>query len=152
MYKEDEWMNVCSFPQTMKECSCSNLHSGDTCLDGQHLLVSNLCDGVDKYAIPIFHHIQSYHHAISVNVPHQLSVTCEARLVIVGGDNGFIQISDNQTSAFCDKLDHRSGVFLFLLTHAQPDFLQKVTWWLQWPSLKECVDVPLFQAEHAERS
>ena len=51
--------------------------------------MSNLCDGVDKYAIPAFHCAQSYHHAILVDVPLQLSIAHEAGLVIVGGDDGF---------------------------------------------------------------
>ncbi|KIJ09253.1 hypothetical protein PAXINDRAFT_36779, partial [Paxillus involutus ATCC 200175] len=63
--------------------------SGNTCLDGQHLFVSNLRDGVDKYVLPQMHCMQSYHHTILVNVPLQISVAWEAGRVIVGGDNGF---------------------------------------------------------------
>ena len=92
------------------------LCSGDACLDGQHILISNLRDGVDKYAIPAFHHAQSYHHTISVNVPLQLSIAHEAGLVIVGGDNGFARIFNHQTGAFRDKLDHGNGVLLFVCT------------------------------------
>jgi hypothetical protein len=87
------------------------LRSGNTCLDGQHLFVSNLRDGVDKYVLPQMHCVQSYHHTILVNVPLQISVAQEAGRVIVGGDNGFARIFDYQTGAFQEKLDHGSGMY-----------------------------------------
>ena len=80
--------------------------------------MSNLRDGVDKYAIPAFHHAQSYHHAILVNVPLQLSIACEAGLVIVGGDDRFARIFNHQMGAFRDKLDHGSGVLFFVCTRS----------------------------------
>ncbi|KIJ58633.1 hypothetical protein HYDPIDRAFT_48510, partial [Hydnomerulius pinastri MD-312] len=82
--------------------------SGNTCLDGQHLLISNLRDGVDKYVWPTMHRAQSYHHTILVNVPLQISVAREAGWVIIGGDNGFARIFDYQTGVFREKLDHGS--------------------------------------------
>ncbi|KAF9220243.1 hypothetical protein BS17DRAFT_681207, partial [Gyrodon lividus] len=80
--------------------------SGNTSLDGQHLFVSNLRDGIDKYVLLQMHCVQSYHHTILVNVPLQMSVTQEAGWVIVGGDNGFTQIFEYQMGAFQEKLDH----------------------------------------------
>ncbi|KAF8834257.1 WD40 repeat-like protein, partial [Paxillus ammoniavirescens] len=66
-----------------------NSRIGNTCLDGLNLLVSNLCDGVDKYALPIMHRAQSFHHTILKNVPLQIAVAHEAGWMVVGGNNGF---------------------------------------------------------------
>ena len=55
--------------------------------------------------------IQSYNHAIVVNVPLQVSVVREAGWIIVGGNNGFVRIFDYQTGVFCDKLDHGGGEY-----------------------------------------
>ncbi|KAF9222177.1 hypothetical protein BS17DRAFT_681037, partial [Gyrodon lividus] len=82
--------------------------SRNTCLDGQHLFVSNLRDGVNKYVLPQMHCTQSYRHTILVNVPLQISVAWEAGWVVVGGDNGFAQIFDYKMGAFQEKLDHGS--------------------------------------------
>ncbi|KIJ09594.1 hypothetical protein PAXINDRAFT_48030, partial [Paxillus involutus ATCC 200175] len=86
--------------------------------DGQHLFVSNLRDGVDKYVLPQMHCAQSYHHTILVNVPLQISVAREAGQVIVGGDNGFARIFDYQTGAFWEKLDHGSAGELIVVVTA----------------------------------
>lgn len=51
-----------------------SLNSGDSYLDGQQLLTSNLQDGVDKYMIPMLHRSQSYHHSILINIPLQIMV------------------------------------------------------------------------------
>ncbi|KAI9571089.1 WD40-repeat-containing domain protein [Boletus coccyginus] len=96
-------------PWDLKWKKKANGRIGDTFLDGQHLLISNLRDSVDKYTLPTLYHSQSYHHAILVNVPQQLAVTRESGLLIVGGDDGFAQIFDYQTGAFRDKLDHGSA-------------------------------------------
>ena len=71
-------------------------------------------------SMPYLHSIvrKSYHHAILVNVPLQLSIAHEAGLVIVGGDDGFTQIFDHQTGAFHNKLDHGSGVSFFVCTRS----------------------------------
>jgi hypothetical protein len=89
-------MNVCKcFPPHSWRAFTLTFCSGDTCLDGQHILVSNLRDGVNRYAIPAFHQAQSYHHTMLVNVLLQLSIARKAGLVIVGGDNGFARIFDH---------------------------------------------------------
>ena len=84
-------------------------HSGDACLDGHNLLVSNLCDGVDKYTVPTLHQSQSYPHNVLVNVPLQISVVQQTGMVLVGGDTGFAHIFNYHTSAFLNKLDHGTG-------------------------------------------
>lgn len=84
-------------------------HSGDACLDGHNLLVSNLRDGVDKYTMPTLHRSQSYPHNVLVNVPLQISVAWQTGMVLVGGDTGFACIFDYHTSAFLDKLNHGIG-------------------------------------------
>ncbi|KAF8833275.1 hypothetical protein BDN67DRAFT_917324 [Paxillus ammoniavirescens] len=86
------------------------MYSGNTCLDGLNLLVSNLHDGVDKYALPTMHRAQSFHHTILKNVPLQIAVAREAGWMVVGGDNGFARIFDYQTGAFRGQLDHSTGV------------------------------------------
>lgn len=80
--------------------------SGSTCLDGQQLFIANLRDGVDRYTLPTMYLDETYHHAILVNIPVQISVAREAGRVIVGGDNGFARVFDHQTGAFHEKLDH----------------------------------------------
>ncbi|KAF8835205.1 WD40 repeat-like protein [Paxillus ammoniavirescens] len=98
-------------PWNLKWKKQANGRIGNTCLDGQHLFVSNLRDGVDKYVLPQMHCVQSYHHTILVNVLLQISVAREVGRVILGGDNGFARIFDYQTGAFWEKLDHGSGMY-----------------------------------------
>ncbi|KAG2151554.1 WD40-repeat-containing domain protein, partial [Suillus bovinus] len=73
---------------------------GNAFLEGNFLLVSNLKDRVDKYAIPTLQRVQSYNHVILCNVPLQISVACEAGLVFVGGDDGFACIFNYNTGAY----------------------------------------------------
>ncbi|KIK73991.1 hypothetical protein PAXRUDRAFT_176947, partial [Paxillus rubicundulus Ve08.2h10] len=87
-----------------------NSHIRNTCLDGLDLLVSNLRDGVNKYALPTMHRAQSFHHTILNNVPLQIIVAHEAGWMVVGGNNGFARIFDYQTGAFRGKLDHSTGM------------------------------------------
>ncbi|KAG1874140.1 WD40-repeat-containing domain protein, partial [Suillus tomentosus] len=79
---------------------------GNTALDGNYLLVSNLKDGVDKYTIPALTRVQSFNHVILRNVPLQISVARQSGLLFVGGDDGFVRIFDYTTGAYRGQLDH----------------------------------------------
>ncbi|KAG2738937.1 WD40 repeat-like protein, partial [Suillus brevipes Sb2] len=81
---------------------------GNTALDGNYLLVSNLKDGVDKYAIPNLTRVQSFNHVILRNIPLQISVARQSGLLFVGGDDGFARIFDYTTGAYRGQLDHGS--------------------------------------------
>jgi hypothetical protein len=70
--------------------------------------VSNLKDGVDKYAIPTLQRVQSYSHVILHNVPLQISVARQAGLIFVGGDDGFARIFDYSSGAHRGQLQHGS--------------------------------------------
>ncbi|KIK76288.1 hypothetical protein PAXRUDRAFT_170391 [Paxillus rubicundulus Ve08.2h10] len=86
------------------------MYSGNTCLDGLNLLVSNLHNGVNKYALPTMHCAQSFHHTILKNVPLQITVAREAGWMVVGGDNGFARIFNYQMGAFLGQLGHSTGM------------------------------------------
>lgn len=86
--------------------SLTDFTSGNTTLDGNFLLVSNLKDGVDRYAVPTLQRIQSYSHVILRNVPLQISVARQAGLIFVGGDDGFARIFDYSTGAYRGQLEH----------------------------------------------
>ncbi|KAG2740868.1 WD40 repeat-like protein [Suillus brevipes Sb2] len=79
---------------------------GNTVLEGNFLLVSNLKDGVDKYAVPTLQRVQSYSHVILRNVPLQISVARQAGLIFVGGDDGFARIFDYNTGIYRGQLPH----------------------------------------------
>ncbi|KAG2073506.1 hypothetical protein BDR04DRAFT_950903, partial [Suillus decipiens] len=74
--------------------------------EGNFLLVSNLKDGVDKYTIPTFQHVQSYSHVILCNIPLQISVAWQAGLIFVGGDDGFAHVFDYNTGIYRGQLAH----------------------------------------------
>ncbi|KAG1721816.1 uncharacterized protein EDB91DRAFT_1029201, partial [Suillus paluster] len=65
--------------------------SGNTTLERNFLLVSNLKDRVDKYSMPTLQCVQSYSHMILQNVPLQISVAQQAGLIFIRGDNGAYQ-------------------------------------------------------------
>ncbi|KAG1895989.1 WD40-repeat-containing domain protein [Suillus fuscotomentosus] len=69
---------------------------GNTALEGNFLLVSNLKDGVDKYTVPTLQRVQSYSHVIIRN----------AGLIFIGGDDGFARIFNYSTGAFRGQLEH----------------------------------------------
>ncbi|KAG1844686.1 WD40-repeat-containing domain protein, partial [Suillus subluteus] len=79
---------------------------GNTALDGNYLLVSNLKDGVDKYAIPTLQRVQSYSCVILDNIPLQISVARQSGLIIVGGDDGFARIFDYISGVYKGQLAH----------------------------------------------
>lgn len=68
--------------------------------------MSNLKDGVDKYAVPTFQRVQSYTHVILDNVPLQISVARQSGLIVVGGDDGFAQIFDYISGVYRGQLAH----------------------------------------------
>ncbi|KAG2065542.1 hypothetical protein BDR04DRAFT_1161334 [Suillus decipiens] len=83
---------------------------GNTALDVNFLLVSNLKDGVDKYAVPTFQHVQSYTHVILDNIPLQISVARQLELIDVGGDDGITPIMCFKAKIFLDdKAKDSSG-------------------------------------------
>ena len=110
MEEKSEWAHVCDYP--FFRLSLSIVHSGSACLDGQQLLIMNLHDGVNRYVLPTMHLAQSYHHIILINAPLQVSVAQESGWVVVGGDNGFVQVFDYQMGTFREKLDHGSGTYI----------------------------------------
>ncbi|KAG2103031.1 hypothetical protein BD769DRAFT_1676477 [Suillus cothurnatus] len=79
---------------------------GNTAVDGNYLLVSNLKDGVDKYTIPALACVQSFNHVILRNVPLQISVARQSGLLFIGGDDGFALIFDYTTGAYHGQLNH----------------------------------------------
>ncbi|KAG2088927.1 WD40-repeat-containing domain protein [Suillus discolor] len=79
---------------------------GNTALEGNFLLMSNLKDRVDKYMVPTLQHVQSYSHVIIRNVPLQISVARQAGLIFIGGDDGFTRIFNYSTGAFRGQLEH----------------------------------------------
>ncbi|KAG6381506.1 WD40-repeat-containing domain protein [Boletus reticuloceps] len=105
-------------PWQLKWKKKANGRIGSACFDGQQLLICNLRDGVDRYALPTMHRAQSYHHTILTNVPFQISVTRESGWVVVGGDNGFARIFDYQLGTFREKLDHGSAGDLIIAVTA----------------------------------
>ncbi|KAG2049755.1 WD40 repeat-like protein [Suillus hirtellus] len=85
---------------------------GNTALDRNFLLVSNLKDGVDKYAVPTFQCVQSYTHVILDNIPLQISVASQSGLIVVGGDDEM-----NPYNGFARIFDYISGVYRGQLAH-----------------------------------
>ncbi|KAG1780879.1 hypothetical protein EV702DRAFT_949891, partial [Suillus placidus] len=79
---------------------------GNTTLEGNFLLVSNLKDGVDKYSVPTLQHVPSYNHVILQNVPLQISVAQQAGLIFIGGNDGFAHIFHYCTGAYRGQLEH----------------------------------------------
>lgn len=82
------------------------MFSGHSALNGQHLLVSNLFNGVDVYSLPTMELERTFTHAITVNMIMQVVFTSQQEWVVAGGDDGFVRIFD-----MC------SGNFLFSLLH-----------------------------------
>ena len=107
MEEKSECLHVCDYSNFRLRLSI--VHSGSACLDGQQHLITNLRDSVNQYVLPTLHLAQSYHHTILINAPLQVSVAQESGWVIVGGDDGFVQVFDYQMGTFREKLDHGSG-------------------------------------------
>ncbi|KAG2058419.1 WD40 repeat-like protein [Suillus hirtellus] len=81
---------------------------GNTALDGNYLLMSNLKDGVDKYTIPTLQCVQSFTHVILDNIPLQISDAKQSGLIVVGGDDSFARIFDYISWAYRGQLLHGS--------------------------------------------
>ncbi|KAG1863244.1 WD40-repeat-containing domain protein [Suillus subalutaceus] len=73
---------------------------GNTTLEGNFLLVSNLKDGVDKYSVPTLQCVQSYSHVILWNMPLQISIARQAGLIFIGGNDGFARIFHYSTGVY----------------------------------------------------
>ncbi|EIW81965.1 WD40 repeat-like protein [Coniophora puteana RWD-64-598 SS2] len=97
---------------------------GDSCLPdvGSFLFVSNLKNGVDKYAIPTLERIESFPHPILRNAIVQLAFAPVADLLIAGGDDGFVRVFDHRTGKFMQRVSHtRSGSEVRTITCAEDE-------------------------------
>ncbi|KZP30001.1 hypothetical protein FIBSPDRAFT_726767, partial [Athelia psychrophila] len=81
-------------------------------LNGQHLLISNLFNGLDLYSLPTMELEHAFTHAITLNVILQVVIISQPHWAVVGGDDRFVRIFD-----IC------SGNILFSLMHGEPGHL-----------------------------
>ena len=79
--------------------------------DGGILIVSNLIDGVDTYAIPPQELLRSFRHPINSNVPLLVSFVMDSSLIVVGSDDGCPRIYDHHTGHLSMSLPHGNGTF-----------------------------------------
>lgn len=77
-------------------------------MNGKHLLVSNLFNGLDLYSLPTMELKRTFTHAIAHNVILQVVIISQSQWAVVGGDDGFVRI-----------FDMRTGNFLFSLVHGE---------------------------------
>ena len=80
--------------------------------DGGMLIVSNLVDGVDTYAIPPREPLRSFRHPINRNVPLLVSSPTGSPLIVVGSDNGRPRIYDHHAGHLSASLPHGEGKLL----------------------------------------
>ena len=78
-------------------------------LDGSNLIVSNLVNGIDQYAIPTMERLQTFSHTILRNVPLQVTVARDGQWIVLGGDDGFARIYDRWSGQFLRRLEHGRG-------------------------------------------
>ena len=77
--------------------------------DGGMLIVSNLVNGVDTYAIPPQEPLRSFRHSINRNVPLLVSSPIGSSLIVVRSDNGHPRIYDHHTGNLSASLPHGEG-------------------------------------------
>lgn len=77
-------------------------------MHGQHLLISNLFNGLDLYSLPTLELKRTFTHAIAVNVILEVEIISKPQWAVLGGDDGFVRV-----------FDMRSGNFLYSLMHGQ---------------------------------
>ncbi|KAF8867435.1 hypothetical protein BD779DRAFT_1393473, partial [Infundibulicybe gibba] len=77
--------------------------------DQRSLIVSNLVDGVDTYAIPPRQPVRSFHQPIRHNVPLLVSSALEGSLTVVGGDDGSVRLYDQRLGILSSILHHGKG-------------------------------------------
>lgn len=84
------------------------IHSGYSRLEGDHLFVSNLSDGIDLYSLRTMQRIRHYEHTVKVNVPLQIALARQVLdWVVMGGDNGFVSIYERATGERIHHLEHK---------------------------------------------
>ncbi|KAF8981765.1 hypothetical protein BDQ17DRAFT_1208394, partial [Cyathus striatus] len=74
--------------------------------DSHTLLVSNLQDGIDIYAILPVQPLRSLKHAIRSNVPLVVSSALEGELVVVSSDDGLVRVYDQCLGTLVTLLPH----------------------------------------------
>ncbi|KAH7917192.1 WD40 repeat-like protein [Leucogyrophana mollusca] len=84
---------------------------GYAIVDGEHLVVSNLANGIDRYRIPTMERTQNIPHAIVTNRPLQLSVVRQAAWLVSGGDDGSARIYDTYSGRFLEHLKHGDRMY-----------------------------------------
>ncbi|EIW74268.1 WD40 repeat-like protein [Coniophora puteana RWD-64-598 SS2] len=100
-------------PWTLKWTKVLPTRIGDTCLSdsGGFLFVSNLTNGVDKYALPTMERVDSFPHPIIRNAILQVAFAPAANLLVVGGDDGFLRVFDHRTGKIMHHVEHAESGF-----------------------------------------
>ena len=88
--------------------------------DQRTLLISNLVNGIDSYAIagvspglsPAL--VQSFRHPIRTNVPLQVTSAMQGNWVISGSDDGSVRIFDQRSGELLKSLHHSDGMRQFV--------------------------------------
>ncbi|KAH7906571.1 WD40-repeat-containing domain protein [Hygrophoropsis aurantiaca] len=93
-------------PWTLKWSKTIGTRIGYATVDGDHLFVSNLVNGIDTYKIPTMERVHSIPHTILTNRPLQLSVTAKGAWLVSGGDDGNARIYDGVSGRFIEHLHH----------------------------------------------
>jgi hypothetical protein len=75
----------------------------------QIIVVSNLHNGIDQYALPTLERLQSYPHPVLRNVPLQVATTREGGWIVSGGDDGYVRVFDCRTGQLMERLEHEKG-------------------------------------------
>jgi len=97
-------------PCRIKFVRCTHsLCSGHATLDGHQLLLSNLVNGLDIYAIPTLLRTRSFPHTIHCNVVLKVAFVRFMNWVVSGGDDGFGRLYDSRTGQFLQSLEHGGG-------------------------------------------
>lgn len=65
----------------------AHFSSGDATLEQDHLVITNLVDGVDRYSLNQMQLLQHYKQDVKENIPLQVCITNDGSWVIVGGDD-----------------------------------------------------------------
>ena len=79
-------------------------------MDGYSVFITNLSDGIDHYRLPDFQKVQSFPHAIKLNLTLQIAVANGGSIIVCGGDDGFARAFDRRTGRLLQCLDHGNGV------------------------------------------
>lgn len=92
-------------------CHCCDLnitHSGFSCIDGDNLFISNLCNGLDLYSLRTMQCIRHYECPVTINVPLQLALARQVLdWVVMGGVDGIVRVYDCATGELVRQLKHK---------------------------------------------